>query len=110
MLDHGVALALLEDWMRKINRITAGSRVLLYGNEVGIVALGVATPERKDGILDGDPMRFVKLGDFKKLIKPMAPSEVRRVGGQGFVFGPSRDPEGAGEPLLPHATHTATST
>jgi hypothetical protein len=37
-------------------------------------------------VLDGDPIRLVKLRDFKKLIKPISPSDVRRARGQGFVF------------------------
>jgi hypothetical protein len=86
MLEHGVALALLQKWMPKINRITAGSRVLLYGNAAGVLALGIATPERKDDTLKGDPMRFVKLRDFKKLIEPMPPAAIRRVGGRTFGF------------------------
>jgi hypothetical protein len=72
--------------MRKINRITAGSRVLLYGNGVGIIAFGIATPERRDGELDETPMRYVKLRDFKKLQQRMTPSEIKIVGGKDFVF------------------------
>lgn len=86
MLTHGVALATADKWMRKINRITAGSRVLLYGNGVGILALGIATPERRDGDLNGTSMRFVKLRDFKKLQHPIPPSEIKQVGGKDFVF------------------------
>lgn len=86
MLDHGVALATSEKWMRKINRIAAGSRVLLYGNGTGILAVGIATPERRDAILDGTPMRFVRLRDFKKLKRTIPPSEAKRVGGKNFVF------------------------
>lgn len=86
MLEHGVALATSPKWMRKINRISAGSRVFLYGNGAGILALGIATPERRDDILDGTPMRFVRLRDFKKLNHPIPPREVKQVGGKGFVF------------------------
>ena len=86
MLTHGVALATVDKWMRKINRISSGSRVLLYGNGAGILAVGIATPERRDSELDGMPMRFVKLRDFKKLQHPMSPSEIRKVGGKDFVF------------------------
>ena len=86
MLQHGVALATSPKWMRKINRISAGSRVLLYGNGTGILAVGIATPERRDALLNGGPMRFVRLRDFKKLKKPIAPSEAKQVGGKNFVF------------------------
>lgn len=86
MLDHGVALATSPKWMRKINRISAGSRVLLYGNGVGILAVGIATPERRDAVLDGEPMRFVRLRDFKKLKRPIPPGEAKQVGGKNFVF------------------------
>jgi hypothetical protein len=86
MLTHEVALATEESWMRKINRISSGSRVLLYGNSAGILALGIATPDRRDNKLNGTPMRLVKLRDFKKLKSPMPPREIKRIGGKGFVF------------------------
>jgi hypothetical protein len=86
MLKNEVALATSPKWMQKINRITAGSRVLLYGNRIGIFALGVATPERRDGDLCGTPMRFVKLREFKRLKEPMPPSEIKKTGGKEFVF------------------------
>jgi len=86
MLDHGVALATEPKWMRKINRITANSRVLLYGNGIGILALGIATPERRDGVLGSTPMRFVKLREFKKLKTVMAPSEIKKAGAKDYVF------------------------
>jgi len=86
MLTHGVALAKVANWMRKINRISAGSRVLLYGNSVGVIAIGIATPERRDGELDDTPMRYVKLRDFKRLQHPMPPGEIKHVGGKDFVF------------------------
>ena len=86
MLTNGVALATVEKWMRKINRITAGSRVMLYGNGVGILAVGIATPDRRDGALNGSPMRFVKLRDFKRLKHAMSPAEIKKAGGKDFVF------------------------
>jgi hypothetical protein len=86
MMAHGVALAKVERWMRKINRIVAGSRVLLYGNQSGILAAGVATPERRDGELDGIPMRYVKLRDFKRLASPIHAREIKEIGGKDFVF------------------------
>jgi hypothetical protein len=86
MLDDGVALATSPKWMRKINRISAGSRVLLYGNGAGILAIGLATPDRRDSDLDGEPMRFVRLRDFKKLKRPIPASEARKVGEKGIVF------------------------
>lgn len=86
MLTHGVALAKVERWMRKINRIVAGSRVLLYGNQEGVLAAGIATPERRDGELDDTPMRYVKLRDFKRLATPIHAREVKEIGGKEVVF------------------------
>ena len=86
MLTNGVALALIDKWMRKINRISAGSRVLLFGNKVGILAIGIATPERRDGVLNDTPMRYVKLRDFKQLQPPLSLNEIRKIGGKGFGF------------------------
>jgi len=86
MLNHAVALATEPKWMQKINRITANSRVLLYGNGTGILALGIATLERRDGRLGSAPMRYVKLRDFKRLQSPMAPATIKQEGGKDFVF------------------------
>ena len=86
MLNNSVALATSPEWMRKINLITAGSRVLLYGNTTGILAVGIATAERRDGVLDGSPMRFVRLREFKNLKTAISPREAKRVGGKNFVF------------------------
>ena len=86
MLENSVALATAPEWMRKINRISVGSRVLLYGNGVGILAAGIATPERRDAKLGDTPMRFVRLRDFKKLSKTIPPSEAKKVSGKNFVF------------------------
>ena len=86
MLNNGVALATSPKWMRKINRITAGSRVLLYANAAGILALGIATPERRDGTLNGEPMRYIRLRDFKSLKSPIGPREAKQVGEKNFVF------------------------
>lgn len=86
MLSHGVALATVDKWMRKINRITAGSRVLLYGNRTGILAIGIATPDRQDGNLNGSPMRFVRLRDFKKLKQPLPAKEIKEAREKEVVF------------------------
>ena len=86
MLQHGVALATVQKWMQKINRITAGSKVLIYGNRDGVIALGIATPERRDGDLAGTPMRYVRLRDFKRLPKPLSPAEIKKVGGKDYSF------------------------
>ena len=86
MLDHGVALATSTEWMIKINRISAGSRVLLYENVEGILAVGIATTERRDTSLEGTPMRFVRLREFKKLKRPITPAEAKQVGNYNFVF------------------------
>jgi hypothetical protein len=43
MLKHECALATGEPWLFKTNRVLTGSRVLLYANREGIIAVGVAT-------------------------------------------------------------------
>ncbi|MEN3369590.1 MAG: hypothetical protein V7609_1733 [Verrucomicrobiota bacterium] len=86
MLQHGVALATAQKWMQKINRITAGSRVLLYGNGAGVLALGIATPQRQDADLNGTPMRFVTLRDFKVLPRPMTSRQIKKVAAKDYVF------------------------
>ncbi len=86
MLEQAVTLATEPKWMQKINRITANSRVLLYGNGAGILALGVATPERRDGRLGSSLMRYVRLRDFKTLKTHMPPAAIKQAGGKDYVF------------------------
>lgn len=86
MLEHGVALATSPKWMVKINRISAGSRVLLYGNVEGVLAVGIATSELLDASLGDTPMRFVRLREFKKLKQPITPAEAKQVGNKDFIF------------------------
>src|SRR6266478_1580480 len=52
MLKHECALATAEPWLFKINRVLTGSRVLLYANRVGVIAVGVATAEKRNIELD----------------------------------------------------------
>jgi hypothetical protein len=79
MLQNGLALATVDKWMRKINRITSGSRVLLYANVEGIKACGIATPERRDGMLGDSPMRYVRLRDFHILKKVIPKEEAEKI-------------------------------
>ena len=85
MLDHSCALARVEPWTLKINRILTGSRVLLYANREGIIALGVATAEKRNIIeSEGYPGRIVTLRDFKKLSRPFSSNSIRKVAGKNY--------------------------
>jgi hypothetical protein len=63
----------------QINRIRTGSKVLLYANKVGIIAVGIATPEKRNipwG--DDDSGRFVILREFRKLKPPFSVASIKK--------------------------------
>ena len=84
MLEHRRALARIEPWTFKINRILTGSRVLLYRNGEGIIALGEATAERRNVPSEGLPGRMVVLRDFKMLARPFSLDSIRKVAGPNY--------------------------
>jgi hypothetical protein len=85
MLKHQCALATCEPWVFKINRILTGSRVLLYANREGIVALGVATAEKRTiQWEEREPGRLVVLRDYKKLKAPLAADSIRKLAGKNY--------------------------
>jgi hypothetical protein len=84
MLKNECALALCDPWILKINRILTGAHVLLYANREGIVALGVATAEKRNIELDGDPGRLVTLREFKKLKAPFPAPSIRKLAGKNY--------------------------
>ena len=84
MLKHECALATCDPWLYQINRILTGSRVLFYANREGIVALGVATAEKRNIELDGDPGRIVTLREFKKLKAPFPAHSIRKLAGKNY--------------------------
>jgi hypothetical protein len=79
MFKHQVALATEPAWMQKINRISGGAKILLWRNDEGVKALGIATPHREDAMLGSSPMRFVKLRDFRMLENPITFSEAGKI-------------------------------
>lgn len=64
MLKHECALATAEPWLFTINRVLTGSRVLLYANRTGIIAVGgrdsgeAEHPARRRGRPHCAPSRF----------------------------------------------------
>ncbi len=64
MLEKDCAFANGDKWPPKINHIGTGSKVLLYANGAGIIAIGIATAEKRNITWDGGPGRFVKLREF----------------------------------------------
>jgi len=84
MLKHECALATAEPWLFKINRVLTGSRVLLYANRVGIIAIGIATAEKRNIELNGEVGRIVRLRDFRKLKSPFPAASIRAIAGQNY--------------------------
>jgi hypothetical protein len=84
MLKHECALATAEPWLFKINRVLTGSRVLLYANRTGIIAVGVATAEKRNIELEKERGRIVRLRDFRKLKSPFPAAAIRAIAGQNY--------------------------
>lgn len=84
MLRNECALATAEPWLFKINRVLTGSRVLLYANRAGIIAIGVATAEKRNIELEKDRGRIVRLRDFRKLKSPLSAAAIRAIAGPNY--------------------------
>ena len=84
MLKHECALATAEPWLFKINRVLTGSRVLLYANRIGIIAIGIATAEKRNIELDGGSGRIVRLRDFRKLKASLPAASIRAIAGDNY--------------------------
>jgi hypothetical protein len=91
MLTNQKAAAYFEPWKYKIEQIKKGDKVFLYRSGVGIIAKGVGT-----GVIDKLPYRghnkwineeySTKLANFKKLSKPIRPSEIKKISSVNYVF------------------------
>lgn len=79
MLDKGCAFANGDKWAPKINHIETGSKVLLYANGAGIIAVGIATAEKRNIPWPGGLGRFVMLRDFRRLKAPFAAASIRKI-------------------------------
>lgn len=84
MLTYECALATAEPWLFKINGIPTGSRVLLYANRTGIIAMGVATAEKRNIELNGEAGRLVRLRDFRRLKSPFPAASIRAIAGENY--------------------------
>lgn len=81
MLEKDCAFANGDKWAPKINHIRTGSKVLLYANGAGIIAIGIATAEKRNITWDGGPGRFVKLREFRKLKSAFTAASIRKIAG-----------------------------
>jgi hypothetical protein len=77
MLQRCRAVATSPGWMEQIDRITNGSKVLLYANGIGIIAGGIATAERKDDVVGSEAARYVQLVEFFKVDPPLTQKDVQ---------------------------------
>ena len=102
MLKHECALATAEPWLFKINRVLTGSRVLLYANRIGIIAIGIATAEKRNIELDGGSGRIVRLRDFRKLKASLPAASIRAIAGDNYPLLQTlrKLPDDIGEKLL----------
>jgi len=87
MLKHECALTTGEPWIYRIFSISAGARVMLYANRVGVIATGVATPARwidNPKEFEGDKAHNLKLREFRRLKQPLSVQEVFRAAGKTY--------------------------
>lgn len=84
MLKHECALATADPWLFKINRVLTGSRVLLYANRAGIIAVGISTAEKRNIELNGEAGRIVRLRDFRRLKSPFSAASIRKIAGENY--------------------------
>ena len=84
MLEKECAFANGDKWAPRINHIETGSKVLLYANKIGIIAVGIGTAEKHNIPWDNGPGRFVKLREFRKLKSPLTAASIRKIAGKKF--------------------------
>lgn len=86
MLEKQCALVTADPWIWKIHNIPTGSQVLLYANQVGVVAMGIATSERRMETLNGEIAHYVRLRDFTKLRTALTTQEIYKAAEKRYRF------------------------
>lgn len=84
MIDNGVAAAYGEGYTDKIDRITENDLVFLYQSGAGIIALGKASNNKFQNA--DEQMLAIQLVEFKKFLKPLPASEIKRLINFNFPF------------------------
>ena len=86
MREKECALVTSEPWIWKIFNIPTGSKVMLYANRVGIIAVGIATGERRMEDLNGEKAHYVRLRDFRVLARPLTTQEITNVADKKYRY------------------------
>jgi hypothetical protein len=86
MLEKQCALVTDEPWIWKIFNIPTGSRVMLYANQIGIIAVGTATGERRMEDLKGELAHYVRLREFQRLREPLTVQEISKVADKKYRY------------------------
>ena len=86
MLEKQCALVTADPWIWKIYNIPTGSQILLYANQIGVVAMGVATGERRMEMLNGEIAHYVRLRNFMQLHTSLTTQEIYRAAEKKYRF------------------------
>jgi len=89
MIKHECALTTGgERWISKILNIPAGAKVMLYANQIGVIAKGIATPARRKTTnlneFNGDTAHFLKLREFRELKQPLSVQNIFKAAGKQY--------------------------
>jgi len=86
MMEKECALVTNEPWIWKIFNIPTGSKVMLYANRIGVIALGIATGERRMEDLAGAKAHYVRLREFRRLRSPLTTKEITSTTGKKYRY------------------------
>ena len=88
MLTDEKVAAYWPGWREKIEKIQKDDTVFLYQSGIGIIAYGIASGklDKKNFENHVNYEYSMKLNKFKKLKKPLAASEMKKIANQGFSF------------------------
>lgn len=86
MLAKECALVTSEPWIQKIFNIPTNSKVMLYANRVGVIAVGIATGVRRMEELNGEEAHYVRLRDFRLLRQPVTTQEIVSVAKKQYRY------------------------
>lgn len=86
MFQKECALVTCEPWIWKIFNIPTGSQVMLYANQIGIIAVGIATGERRMETIKGEMAHYVRLREFKRLKSPLTTKDITEVAGKKYRY------------------------
>ena len=59
---------------------------MIYANKISVIAVDVATGERRMVDLNGETAHYVRLRDFRRLQRALSPAEIQTIAGKKYRY------------------------